>query len=327
MRELLLDLKALLGPYAAEVRLLASIVGVVALALIVRWLANRLLRRVFAGVAGRATALDEQRRITTVSKVLRHSASVLIVLVAAMVVLNQLGISIAPILGAAGVAGIAIGFGAQSLVKDFFAGVFLLVENQIRVGDVVEIAGKAGVVEELSLRRTKLRSYDGNVHYISNGLITTVTNMSTGFSFAVIEIGVAYREDVDRVFDVMRATAAELRDAADFGPKILGDLEIAGVEQWADSAVMIRARIKTQALEQWSVRREYLRRLKAAFDREGISIPFPHRTLVHEGAGSGEDAGAARGAAATPAAAPARRETPSAAPAGSTDADPTARLP
>ncbi|RPH62928.1 MAG: mechanosensitive ion channel family protein, partial [Burkholderiales bacterium] len=158
-----------------------------------------------------------------------------------------------------------------------------LIENQIRVGDVVEIAGKAGVVEELSLRRTKLRSYDGNVHYISNGLITTVTNMSTEFSFAVVDIGVAYRENVDRVFEVMRATAKELRESDDFGPKILGDLEIAGVDQWADSAVMIRARFKTQALDQWSVRREFLRQLKAAFDRENISIPFPHRTLVFDG--------------------------------------------
>src|SRR5690606_23855286 len=113
-----------------------------------------------------------------------------------------LGVAIAPILGAAGVAGIAIGFGAQSLVKDFFTGFFLLVENQIRVGDVVEIAGKSGVVESLSLRRTKLRAYDGSVHYVSNGLITTVTNMSTEFAFAVVDVRVSYRDDIDRVFQV-----------------------------------------------------------------------------------------------------------------------------
>src|SRR5690606_2238405 len=124
--------------------------------------------------------------------------STVIVVVAATLVLNQLGVSIAPILGAAGVVGIAIGFGAQSLVKDVFTGFFLLIENQIRVGDVVEIAGKAGSVEEISLRRMKLRAYDGSVHYISNGLITTVTNMSTAFAVAVVDLAVAFRERLHR---------------------------------------------------------------------------------------------------------------------------------
>lgn len=320
MRERLLELKALIAPYGAELRVAATIVGVLVLAMVLRSVVNRVLRRFFLGVADRAPTVEERRRIATVSKVLRHSVSALILVVAAMLVLNQLGISIAPILGAAGVAGIAVGFGAQSLVKDFFAGVFLLLENQIRVGDVVEIAGKAGVVEELSLRRTKLRSYDGNVHYISNGLITTVTNMSTEFSFAVVDIGVAYRENVDRVFEVMRATAKELRASEDFGPKILGDLEIAGVNEWAESAVMIRARFKTQALDQWSVRREFLRRLKAAFDRENISIPFPHRTLVFDG---GPPVPFAR----SDTVAPAAGASADAAPRGDTGADRTARLP
>ncbi|HLS54610.1 MAG TPA: mechanosensitive ion channel family protein [Zeimonas sp.] len=282
MRERLLELKAWIAPYATELKLAASIVGVVVLAFVLRYTVNRVLRRFFMTVADRAPTVEERRRVSTVSKVLRHTVSALILVVAAMLVLNQLGISIAPILGAAGVVGIAVGFGAQSLVKDVFTGFFLLIENQIRVGDVVEIAGKSGVVEQLSLRRIKLRSYDGSVHYISNGLITTVTNMSTEFAFAVVDIGVAYREDIDRVYAVMRETAEALRGSPDFGAKIIGDLEIAGVDQWADSAVMIRARIRTQPLEQWGVRREYLKRLKAAFDREGISIPFPHRTLMVE---------------------------------------------
>lgn len=280
MRERLLGLGAMIAPYAAELRLAASIVGVLVVAIVLRAMVARVLRRFFAGIAERAPTVEERRRVDTLSKVLRHSASALIVIVAAMLLLNQIGMSIAPILGAAGVVGIAVGFGAQSLVKDVFSGFFLLVENQIRVGDVVEIAGKSGIVEQLSLRRTMLRSYDGSVHYISNGLITTVTNMSTEFAFAVVDIGVAYREDIDRVYAVMRETADALRESGDFGPKIIDDLEIAGVDQWADSAVMIRARIRTQPLDQWSVRREYLKRLKAAFDRENISIPFPHRTLM-----------------------------------------------
>ncbi|HMM50585.1 MAG: mechanosensitive ion channel family protein [Burkholderiales bacterium] len=285
MRDRLLELMALIAPYAPEMRVAASIVGVLLMAFVLRHVVNRLLRGYFAGVSGRAPSVEERRRVETVGKVMRRTSSTLIMVVAALVMLRQLGISIAPILGAAGVVGIAVGFGAQSLIKDVFAGFFLLVENQIRVGDVVEIAGKSGVVEQLSLRRTRLRSYDGSVHYISNGLITTVTNMSTEFAFALVDIGVAYREDVDRVFAVMRETAEVLRESPEFGPKILEAIEIAGVEQWAESAVMIRARIRTQPLDQWSVRREYLKRLKAAFERERISIPFPHRTL-EIGAGS-----------------------------------------
>ena len=283
MRERLLELGATIAPYAAELRLAASIVGVLVVAILLRAMVARVLRRFFSSIAARAPTVEERRRVDTLSKVLRHSTSALIVIVAVMLVLNQIGMSIAPILGAAGVVGIAVGFGAQSLVKDVFSGFFLLVENQIRVGDVVEIAGKSGVVEQLSLRRTTLRSYDGSVHYISNGLITTVTNMSTEFAFAVVDIGVSYREDIDRVYAVMRETAEVLRQSGDFGAKIIDDLEIAGVDQWADSAVMIRARIPTQPLDQWSVRREYLKRLKAAFDREDISIPFPHRTVTVAG--------------------------------------------
>lgn len=289
MQETLALTKEWLGPYAAELRVAASIAGVVVLALIVRILAGKALRMFFEKVSARAALVEERKRIETVSRVTRRTVSLLIVLVTAMVVLNQLGISIAPILGAAGVVGIAVGFGAQSLVKDVFAGVVLLIENQIRVGDVVEIAGLSGVVEELSLRKVKLRSYDGSVHYISNGLITTVTNRSTEFAYAVMDIGVGYRESVDRVYEVMREVAAGLQDDTEFKPRILGELEIAGVEQWADSAVVIRCRIKTQPLEQWGVRREYLKRLKAAFDEQGISIPFPHRTIIHENAPGPKD--------------------------------------
>jgi small-conductance mechanosensitive channel len=204
---------------------------------------------------------------------------VVVSLITGMLVLGELGVSVAPILGAAGVVGIALGFGAQSLVKDYFTGFFLLLENQIRIGDIVEAGGKAGVVEELTLRYLRLRDYDGNVHYIPNGTVSVVTNKSLGYAFAVIDAGVAYGEDVDRVMAVMRAVGEALRQDAGFAPKILEPLEIAGVDRWADSAVVIRCRFKVMPLEQWNVRREYLRRLKAAFDREGIEIPFPHLTV------------------------------------------------
>ncbi|MGH8632197.1 MAG: mechanosensitive ion channel family protein [Burkholderiales bacterium] len=172
-----------------------------------------------------------------------------------------------------------MGFGAQSLVKDYFTGLVMLVENQVRQGDVVEVAGKGGLAEEVTLRYVRLRDYEGSVRYVPNGAIDTVTNRSRGFAFAVIDIGVAYKEEVDRVFEVMRRVAAQLREDAAFGPRILEDLEVAGVDQWADSAVVIRCRFKVKALEQWGVRREYLRRLKQAFDSEGTEIPFPHVTV------------------------------------------------
>ena len=209
----------------------------------------------------------------------RYIASVIIVVIATVLILSELGIAVAPILGAAGVIGLAVGFGAQSLVKDYFAGFFILLENQIRQGDVVDIAGKAGLVEEVTLRYVQLRDYEGNVHIVSNGLITTVTNMSRGFAQAVVDVGVAYRENTDDATDVMRAVGAEMRADLAFGPKLLDDLEIAGVDQWADSAVILRCRFKVKPLEQWNVRREFLRRLKIAFDARGIEIPFPHLTI------------------------------------------------
>lgn len=226
-----------------------------------------------------ADSAEDERRIETLARMFRYVATVLIALVAGMLVLSELGISIAPFLGAAGVVGIAVGFGAQSLVKDFFSGFFMLLENQIRVGDAVELAGKLGVVEALTLRNTVLRDNEGNVHYIPNGEITVVTNKSRGYAFALIDVGVAYREDLDEVYAVIRATAAELRADAGMGAKILEDIEIQGVQDWADSAVIIRCRIKTVALEQWAVRRVFLERLKKAFDVHGIEIPYPHLTI------------------------------------------------
>ena len=147
-------------------------------------------------------------------------------------------------------------------------------------------ADLAGLVEDITLRHVRLRDYDGNVHFVPNGLITTVTNMSRGFAQAVVDIGVAYRENVDEVLAVMHEVGAELRADAAFSAKILDDLDIAGVERWDDSAVVLRCRFKVAPLEQWTIKREYLRRLKAAFDAHGIEIPFPHLTVY---AGVGKD--------------------------------------
>jgi small conductance mechanosensitive channel len=211
--------------------------------------------------------------------VFRYIASVLISLITGIVILGELGISIAPILGAAGVMGLAIGFGAQSLVKDYFSGFFLLLENQLREGDVVEAGGKSGMVEEVTLRYVQMRDYDGNVHFVPNGSITTVTNMTRGHARAVVDVGVAYREDVDQALRVMGEVGAELRADPTFAPKILEEMQLVGVNEWADSAIILRCRFKVAPIEQWGVRREYLRRLKYAFDAAGIEIPFPHLTV------------------------------------------------
>jgi small conductance mechanosensitive channel len=255
----------------------------VAVIILLAWLlmmSSRRLIRLFRNYMNtRADSAEERRRIETLARVFRYTATIAISLVAGMLALSELGISIAPILGAAGVAGIAIGFGAQSLVKDFFNGLFLLLENQIRQGDVVEVGGKAGLVEDITLRYVCLRDYEGSVHYIPNGLITTVTNKSRGYAYAVIDVSIAYRESVDEACEVMREVAEGLRASEAFGPKILEDFEIAGVQDWADSAVILRCRFKTVALEQWGVRREFLRCLKDAFDARGIEIPYPRLTL------------------------------------------------
>lgn len=255
----------------------------VAIILTLAWLLmglSRKLIRVFRNYMNtRADSAEETRRIETLARVFRHTSTAVISLVAGMLALSELGISIAPILGAAGVVGIAVGFGAQSLIKDYFNGFFMLLENQIRQGDVVEVCGKTGLVEDITLRYVSLRDYEGSVHYVPNGLITTVTNKSRGYANAVIDVSVAYRESVDEVCEVMREVAAQLRASETFGPRILEDIEIAGVQDWADSAVIVRCRFKTVALEQWGVRREFLQRLKDAFDARGIEIPYPHLTL------------------------------------------------
>lgn len=255
----------------------------VLLILFVAWfliiLSRKLIRLFRSFMQTRIESAEDGRRYETLARVFRYGATVLIWLVAGMLVMSELGVSIAPILGAAGVVGIALGFGAQSLIKDYFNGLFILIENQIRQGDAVEISGKTGIVEDITLRHIALRDIEGNVHYIPNGEITIVTNKSRGYAYALIEFGVAYREDLDEVFDVARKTAAALRQDPEIGPKVLEDLEIQGVQDWGDSAVVIRCRFKTVAMEQWAVRRNFLTVLKKAFDAHGIEIPYPHLTL------------------------------------------------
>jgi small conductance mechanosensitive channel len=246
---------------------------------ILKCLANKGIRSFRLYMENRRGNHEDRRRLETLGRVFRYAASVAITIVAGMLVLSELGISIAPILATAGVLGLAVGFGAQSLVKDYFSGLFLLLEDQIRHGDVIEAGGKSGLVEEVTLRYVRMRDYNGNVHFVPNGQIESVTNMTRDYSYALIDVGVAYRENLDEVFAVIREVAAGMRTDPQFKDIILEDVDLAGVENWADSSVAIRLRIKVSPIQQWTVRREFLHRLKAAFDAHGIEIPFPHVTV------------------------------------------------
>lgn len=263
----------------AAARPALNVIVILALAWIATTGVRRAVRRFRSYMEARAESDEAARRVGTLCRAFRYLGSVVVSIVAAMLIMNELGISIAPVLATAGVAGIAVGFGAQSLVRDYFAGFFLLIEDQIRQGDVVQIAGIGGQVEEVTLRYVRLRDFDGHVHFVPNGEIKIVTNRTRDFAHAVIDAGVAYRENVDRALAVMREVGGEMRADPGWAPRILDELEIVGVERWADSAVVLRCRMRVVPIQQWNVRREFLRRLKAAFDRQGIEIPFPQLTI------------------------------------------------
>lgn len=218
-------------------------------------------------------------RSRTLANIARNVLLALITLFAGATILTELGINTAPLLAGAGVVGLAVGFGSQRLVQDIITGLFILLGDTVRVGDVVDLGGKAGVVEAMSMRAITLRSYEGNVHTIPYSAIETVTNMTKDFSFWVFDIGVAYREDVDQVMQVLREIDGQLRKEWPYRRLILEPLDIAGLDRFADSAVMIKARIKTRPGEQWRIGREFNRRMKVRFDELGIEIPFPHQTV------------------------------------------------
>jgi small conductance mechanosensitive channel len=221
-----------------------------------------------------------RKRVTTLTGVLRTLAVVFIWAVVIVVALSQLGVNIAPVLAGAGIVGLAVGFGAQNLVRDVIGGFFLILENQIRVGDVAIINGTGGLVEAVTFRTVVLRDLSAAVHVFPNGTIEKLTNLTMQWSAYVMDIGVAYKEDTDKVVEVMRRVDEELRKDPAFAPSMLAPIEIFGVDDFADSAVVIKARLRTAPIQQWNVGREYRRRLKKAFDAAGIEIPFPHRTLI-----------------------------------------------
>jgi small conductance mechanosensitive channel len=280
-----LNIYAFLSTHGFFVRILLQIplviLGAVLLIQIGRLLITALEKEVaLRMLAARSTSPGEaEKRVSTLGRICRSALYVITISIAGMMVLDRIGLDIKPILAGAGIIGLAVGFGAQNLVKDIISGLFFIIENRIRVGDVAILNGTGGLVEQVNLRTTVLRSLDGVIHVFPNGSITSLSNMTHEFSYYLFNVGVAYKEDTDRVSEVLKAVGAEMLEDNDFKEYILEPLEILGVDEFADSAVVIKARIKTVPIKQWAVGREMNRRIKKRFDEEGIEIPFPHRTF------------------------------------------------
>jgi len=219
-------------------------------------------------------------RVRTLLPLLRTGLLFAILSVVGLTILSEIGVNIAPLLAGAGVVGVAVGFGSQKLVQDVITGLFLLLENSVQVGDIVSLAGLSGVVEHLSIRSITLRAEDGSVHVIPFSAVTTVTNMTRDFGYAVIEASVAYKDDYDEVISVLREIVAEMRKEPRWSSEIRDDLEVMGIDKFADSAVVIKARIRCGPFGRWAVAREFRRRMKVRFDEHGIEIPFPHQKLI-----------------------------------------------
>ena len=257
--------------------------------LLMAWVASRVIHRYVPRVRMRLVRvmqarrhepdLELEKRAATLGGIFRKTVVVVIWVVVFMMALEEAGFNVGPLLAGAGVAGLAVGFGAQNLVRDVISGLFMLLENQVRINDVAIINGTGGLVEQINLRTTVLRSLDGTVHVFPNGTITTLSNMTQEYSYYVFNIGVAYKEDTDHVSAVVKELADEMMQEETYRSFILAPLEVMGVDQFADSAVMIKARIKTAPIKQWMVGREMNRRIKKKFDELGIEIPFPHRSL------------------------------------------------
>jgi len=264
---------------------LPSIAIIIIVFLVALWLLAFFLGRLKKSLIQGAIAHDEggdkeaEKRIRTLFGIIHAVGRVALWVVFIMILLGKFGINIAPILAGAGIIGLAVGFGAQELVRDIISGFFMILENQIRTGDIAILNGTGGAVEKIQLRTTTLRDFAGVVHVFQNGKISSLSNMTKEWSAAVLEIGVAYKEDIDQVIKIMEQVGEEMMKDDDFGPKFLEPIEVAGLDKFADSAIIIKARIKTKPVEQWAVGREYRKRLKKVFDAQNIEIPFPHRTI------------------------------------------------
>lgn len=223
--------------------------------------------------------LEVEKRLNTLMGIVKKIVALTIWTVFILIFLKKINIDIAPILAGAGIIGLAVGFGAQELVRDFITGFFILLENQIRTGDVAIINGTGGLVEKIEMRTITLRDLSGVVHIFQNGKINSVSNMTKDWSAMVFDIGVAYKEDLNKVMKLMKDVADKMMEEEDYKDNILEPMEIFGLDSFGDSALVVKGRIKTKPIQQWSIGREYRKRLKEIFDENRIEIPFPHQTI------------------------------------------------
>ena len=223
----------------------------------------------------------QTQRVNTLFRILKNFVSIAILIVVIMLVLSELGIQIGPLIAAAGVVGLAVGFGAQTLVKDIITGLFIILEGQITIGDIVEVAGHSGRVEAITIRTVRLRDINGHLHVVPFSEVTTVKNITQDQDYHSFEIGVSYNEDVDHVIETIEKVGKDLQKDKNFTSKINGEIEVFGLDKFEDSALIIKGRIPTVHKQQWAVRREFNRRIKLAFDKSGIEIPFPQTTISY----------------------------------------------
>jgi len=266
-----------------------AVLGLLLFGLALRWVLQRLVLRLASRaergvIPDRLDALAAARRAqraATMATLFNSIITIVLIAVVGTMILSEIGVNIAPIIASAGIIGLALGFGAQSLVKDFLAGIFIFMEDQYGVGDVVDLGEAVGSVEAVTLRMTRLRDVNGTVWYVPNGEIMRVGNQSQNWSRAVIDVNVGYGEDLVRVQQVLRDVAHDLWDDEDFKDVIIEEPEVTGVESLAADAVTVRVMVKTAPLQQWAVARALRQRIKTRFDHEGFEIPFAQRVVWH----------------------------------------------
>jgi small-conductance mechanosensitive channel len=262
----------------------SRIAGIILGAAILYYLTRRLLPKTLALAMASARQRDlsdeERQRAVTLGRVLVQSAGAVILTMAAFMVFSELGVNIAPVIAGAGIAGLAIGFGAQSLVKDVIAGLFVLVEDQYTKGDVISVGGVSGLVEDFNLRRTVLRDLDGTVHYVPNGEVRVASNLSKEFARVNLNVSVAYHVDIDRAIEVINQVGQQLASDPQFSGDIMEAPKVLRVDELGESGIAIKVLGMTQRLRQWDVTGELRKRIKKAFDQEGIEIPFPHMVVI-----------------------------------------------
>lgn len=260
-----------------------GIILIILLGLVASRILNFLLKKVRTMISSKLkkeeNAFESEKRADTLLGILKGVGKLIIWTIVIILILEKLTIEIGPLLAGVGIIGLAVGFGAQELVRDIITGFFILLENHIRQGDVAILNNTGGLVENIGLRTVTLRDFSGVVHVFQNGKINTLSNMTKEWSAMVFDIGVAYKENTDKVSAIIKQVGDELQQDENFKEKILEPIEVFGVDNFADSAVIIKARLKTKPIQQWTVGREFRGRLKKAFDAQGIEIPFPHRTV------------------------------------------------